>query len=208
MRALHSSSALVCNLFDSWTSRDATAIGRAFGLEVEEIKFESKLLTGLRGTPPTPDLLMLDQCGNAYAVESKFAEPFQSGKSKKLFACSYFKNSKGLWTKQGLPRCQHLAEQLQCKKKSFRYLDAPQLLKHALGLKRNYPTGALVLLWFDPGDIEAQDLREEIAMFEALVDAELGFTAITHQTVFARLKTEIDVDPDYVNYLEQRYFVV
>ena len=146
MRALHSSSALVCNLFDYWTSRDATAIGRAFGLEVEEIKFESRLLTGLRGTLPTPDLFMLDRYGKAYAVESKFAEPFRSRKSSVPFAASYFKDLVGIWARHSLPKCQRLAERLRCGEMLFRYLDAPQLLKHALGLKRTYATGVLTLL--------------------------------------------------------------
>ncbi len=211
MRALHSSSALVCNLFDYWSSRDRTAIGRSFGLsvEVKEIRFEHKLQTGLPGTPPTLDMLILDQSGNAYAVESKFSEPFRSHGNSEPFKSSYFKDCKRLWTKHGLPRCQQLAERLHCGEKLFRYLDAPQLLKHAIGLKRAYSTGELVLLWFDPGHSgEQAAFLKEIEMFKELVDAELGFTAITHQTVFASLKTETNADPDYVNYLEQRYFAV
>ena len=117
MRALRSSSALVCNLFDYWVVEDATAIGRCLGLgaNVLEVEFEVELSTGLKGTPPTPDLLNIDQSAKTTIVESKFMEPFdpkQYSESNPPFRNSYFKDPVGKWTKLGLPRCQILAERL------------------------------------------------------------------------------------------------
>lgn len=213
MRALRSSSALVCNLFDYWITNDTNAIGRCLGLEanVQEIRFEVELKTGLGGTPPSPDLLIIGQSGDTTIVESKFLEPFkpkQYGKNNPPFANSYFEDSDGRWTKLGLPRCQVLAERLSCGERLFHHLDAPQLLKHAIGLKLAYPTGALMLLWFDLDHAEGRALRREIQLFENLVDVELGFNAIRHQTVFQRLRAEAHAAPNHLNYLESRYFSI
>ena len=213
MRALRSSSALVCNLFDYWVVEDATAIGRCLGLgaNVLEVEFEVELSTGLRGTPPTPDLLIIDQSGKTTIVESKFMEPFDSKKYSERrppFRNSYFNDPVGKWTKLGLPRCQILAERLFHGERLFHHLDAPQLLKHAIGLKLAYPAGALMLLWFDLVHAEGSALRKEIQRFEKLVDVELGFNAIRHQTVFQRLRAEAQEDPNHLSYLESRYFSI
>ena len=213
MRALHSSSALVCNLFDYWIVKDATAIGRCLGLDADaqNIQVEVELSTGLPGTPPTPDFLIIDQSGKATIVESKFREHFKPkgyGKSRPPFAKSYFTDPAGTWTKLGLPRCQDLAKRLSHEVKMFRHLDAPQLLKHAIGLKRAHPTDALTLLWFDPFHRNGHALQREIQVFEELVDVELGFNALKHQTVFQRLRAESHADSEYVEYLESRYFSI
>ena len=214
MRALHSSSALVCNLFDYWITNDTNAIGRCLGLEEnpQEIRFEVKLPTGLGGTPPTPDLLIIDQSDCTTIVESKFTEPFRpkryGGKKRPPFAKSYFDDPEGIWRKLGLPRCQTLAKRLSHGERLFHHLDAPQLLKHAIGLKRAYPTGALTLLWFDLVHAEGSALRREIQKFEKLVDDELGFNAIRHQTVFQMLRAEALADPNHLSYLESRYFSI
>ena len=213
MRALRSSSALVCNLFDYWIVNDARAIGRCLGLEASahDVQLEVELHTGFRGTPPTPDLLVIDQSDRTTIVESKFTEPFepkQYSKRRPPFSKSYFDDLGGTWAKLGLPRCQILAERLSHGEKLFHHLDAPQLLKHAIGLKRADPTGVLTLLWYDPFHAEGNAFQREIQRFENLVDVELGFNAIKHQTVFQRLKAEAHADPNYVNYLESRYFSI
>ena len=210
MRALHSSSALVCNLFDYWIVEDPTAIGRCFGLNANahDIQLEVELPTGFRGTPPTPDVLIIDRSSMATVVESKFTEPFWSKRHRPPFEESYFNDSNGTWARLGLPKCQALAERLQREAGLFSYLDAPQLLKHAIGLNRAYPTGRLTLLWFDPCHTEGTAYHKEIQMFGELVNLELGFNALTHQTVFKRLKSEAHTDPDYVEYLESRYFSI
>lgn len=213
MRALRSSSALVCNLFDYWIPIDINAIGRCLGLEAnaQEIRFEVELPTGLGGTPPTPDLLIIDQNGNATIVESKFTEPYKPkrySKKRPPFAKSYFDDPEGIWRKSGLPRCQTLAERLSRGEKLFHHLDAPQLLKHAIGMKQAHPTGTLTLLWFDLVHAEGCALRREIQKFEKLVDVELGFNVIRHQTVFQRLRSEAQAAPRFLSYLELRYFSI
>lgn len=206
MRALHSSAVLVCNLFDCWIENDRGAIGRAFGISerIRRAELEAELPTGLRGTPPTLDLLLTGRRGGAWAVESKFTEPLAVRPEGERFKGAYFEGR--LWTGQGLPRCQQLAERLQRGETGFSYLDAFQLLKHALGVKRNHPRGRLLLLWFDTGERESRDLAQEIDEFAASVDDALGFRGISHQEIFGRLAAEKGARRDYVDYMQARYF--
>ena len=97
MKAMHSSSALVCNVFEYWHLQPE-AVARALQIAepVISLEFEAKLPTGLRGTPPTLDLLLISTDDLAWGVESKFTEPFQ-GKDRKAFASSYFEADEGLW---------------------------------------------------------------------------------------------------------------
>jgi len=210
MRAVHSSSALVCNVFDHWRRSDSGVISRAFGIPhvPASIHFEAQLPTGLRGTPPTLDLLVIGSDNLAWAIESKFTEPFQANKKRTTFAQSYFENETGLWAKLGLLRCQALANQLRDGRVNFRHLDVPQLLKHSLGLRRKYPQGRLLLLWYDVDAPETKVFADEIQAFAQSIDEEIGFRAITYQQVFARLATEPSAAPAYVEYIRNRYFPV
>jgi hypothetical protein len=144
----------------------------------------------------------------AWGVESKFSEPFYHHTRRKPFAKSYFQDDVGLWVRLDLPRCQELAEQLDRGQKQFRYLDASQLLKHALGIRQAYKEGKLILLWYDVGAPEARLYEDEIRVFANSVDKALGFSAITHQQAFARLATEPNASAAYINYLRSRYFEV
>ena len=61
MRAVHSSSALVANFFDFWSSKDKGSLLSAMGLNegtAESLRFEMRFPTGLRGTPPHLDVSM------------------------------------------------------------------------------------------------------------------------------------------------------
>ena len=210
MRALYSSSALVCNVFDTWRSADADAgaIGRALAISsaLASVRFEAQLPSGLRGTPPTLDLLLVASDSLAWGVESKFTEPFQGRQAHAPFVETYFKNDIGLWAALGLPKCQDLADRINWGVIKFVHLDAAQLLKHALGLRRKYEDGQLVLLWFNVEAPIAESLATEIREFSRSVDSTLGFRAVTYQDVFARLSQESTANPAHVNYLHSRYF--
>lgn len=210
MQAVHSSSALVCNVFDYWRSTDPGAIGRALAIpsSATELHFEAQLPTGLRGTPPTLDLLLVASGTLAWGVESKFTEPFQPNVKRAAFAESYFEDDAGLWARLGLPRCQRLAERLSEGRLQFPHLDAAQLLKHTLGVRRKYPKGKLLLLWYDVDAPDARAFAAEIRVFTHSIDEELGFRAVTHQEVFARLSSEPAAAPAYVDYVRSRYFAV
>ena len=158
MRALHSSSALVANFFDYWTSRDKTPLLHAFGISsktADLLEFEARFPTGLGGTPPHLDVVMWLSSGEAIAVESKFTEHLgRSTKGKSRFEPSYFPEQRGLWEEQGLPACQVFGEELNAGLHRFEFLDPWQLLKHALGLANVLGQSfRLVYLYYDqPGE--------------------------------------------------------
>lgn len=208
MRALHSSSALVCNIFDYWRHVDPAAVGRALGLPlpIAYLQFEKAMPTGLRGTPPTLDLLLSATGAQAWGVESKFTEPFRPHSRAEPFADSYFLSAPGLWAQSGLPGCQSVAERPRDGRLQFSHLDAAQLLKHTLGIRRRFSDGGLVYLWFSADSSEARMLAEEVGRFAEAVDDALGFRAITHQEVFERLSAERSADPCHLDYLRRRYF--
>ena len=211
MKALHSSSALAANFFDYWSDRDMTPLLWALGVDAssaESLDFEAQFPTGLAGTPPHLDVAITLDSGCVVAIECKFTEPLvRSTKGKGEFAASYFRCSGGMWTKVGLPQCQTLAEELDKKHLRFEYLDPGQLLKHSLGLATHHDDKfSLFYLYYDyPGD-RAEAHKNEVTRFADHVGSELRFKALTYQQVFHRLKVSEQVEPEYLDYIEARYF--
>ncbi len=208
MCALHSSSALVCNVFDYWQLVDQRAIARLLGIASPEVdvRFEAELSSGLQGTKPTLDLLLVGSGSQAWGIESKFTEPFGHSQLRPPFQKSYFAPPEGRWKTLGLPACQKLAEDLRDGVEVFKYVEAPQLLKHVLGLRRQYREAQLVLLWFQVDAEESEAFATEIDRFAEAVDESLGFRAITYQDVFGRIAEEPAATPEYRAYLQARYF--
>ena len=210
MQALHSSSALAYNLFEYWRHRqDRGPLQRALGLDepVRSISFEVQFPTGLRGTPPNLDVVL--ECDDhLIGIESKFLEPFTSTRPFASFSDSYFPEGRKLWGELGLYRCGAVAAGIRCGELEFRFLDAPQLLKHALGLWRH--DRAAVSLWclyFElSGDLGAE-LDRELSAFRGLVGDELNFEAHSYQDVVERLAADAESDSydQYVRYLRGRY---
>ena len=211
MKALHSSSALAVNVFDYWSGIDAEPLAKVLGLSdmITAVEFEAQYPTGLPGNPPNLDVVLHVTSGKPLAIESKFTEWMQSKPAGKApFKDKYFERAAGEWSQRGLPACQQLAEQMQRGDLNFRYLDAPQLLKHALGLAtRLGDQFSLGYLYFDVTGAAAESHREETARFAAAVDDSLGFFARSYQELFDALRVTIDGGhPAYLEYLSQRYF--
>jgi len=209
--ALHSSAALVANVFDHWTGRDLRPLLRAFGRSEEraDLTFEEPLATGLEGDPPSADVALRFAGGGLLAIESKFSEWLvRRPRNKVEFKAKYFPAGERLWEARALPRCEALAADIQSGARRFKWLHATQLLKHALGLATSAPGGALCYLYYDWPAREAEAHRTEIEAFAAAIDASLPFTALSYQSLFAALCAEPSVDRDYLDYLQTRYFAV
>lgn len=216
MRALHSSSALVVNFFDYWTARDKVPILSALDIDPEcgaSLCFEAQFPTGLGGTPPHLDVAITNSIGHVVGVEAKFTEHVKrSTRGKSKFKAAYFPKSGGLWSEQGLPECQKLAEELwdeeRCGgRQRFEYLDPRQLLKHALGLAKKMGNRfSLYYLYYDCVGKEQEAHRQEIDCFGKRVGDEIRFKALTYQEVFKRLRDSGQADADYLDCLESRYF--
>jgi hypothetical protein len=211
MKALHSSAALAVNVFDYWTDRNTDPIFAALELDpsAESIAFEAQFPTGLEGKPPNLDLGIRYRNGLVIGVESKFSEwltPKAPGKAP--FKPKYFPESTELWSSRGLAACQTLAREMHEGTARFRYLDAPQLLKHALGLATQHPGSfELYYVYFDWPGPESTVHRSEIEGFESLVRRDFRFHVSTYQELFARLVRATGTEhASYIRYLHERYF--
>jgi hypothetical protein len=210
LRALHSSAALACNVFDFWRDRDKRTLARALGLDeaISSLSFEVKLSTGLVGTPPNLDVFLTLASGRSVAIESKFTELYASRSSATPFKAKYFPKSRKLWAEVGLPRCQDLAAAVDRGRTEFEILAPAQLLKHALGIATQHrDRGALLYVFYDVAGSEGAQHRKEMAVFTDLVGGELGFRGLSYQDLFQGLGSfETPEESSFIRYLRERYF--
>jgi hypothetical protein len=209
--SLCSSAALVVNVFGAWRGRDHTALLRALGVGGEggtRLSFEEPLPTGLPGDPPTVDVALFRSDGRCVAVESKLSEWLVPRPRRvRAFKDKYFAQGKPVWAAAGLPHCQELAEELQDGRERFTYLNAAQLLKHALGLANNgLSTSALVYLYYDRPGKEAAAHRAELDRVLERLGPDIELHVSTYQALFLALREQPTLEREYVDYLAQRYF--
>lgn len=209
--ATHSSSALACNVFEYWRYHDKSILGKSMqlGKSIKTMCFEQKLSMGMKGRMPNLDVFMILEDGQSVAIESKFTE-WMSRKSKKdLFTKSYFENGIKRWSDVGLPNCQKVAEKLNKKPDTYKYLNATQLLKHALGLAKMHSNSSILLyLYYDFKDSEISKTHTaEIDKFREDIQEELSFRGLTYQDLFKSMtKHESKIGQEYLDYLKERYF--
>jgi hypothetical protein len=212
MRALHSSSALVVNVFDYWRYLGkADVIAEACGVlsRLTNIRFEQTYpIIHIRGTPPHLDIeFSLPGSNFVSVVESKFTELYRRH-IKRSIKEKYL--STGLWS--GLPNSEHLAQRIRMEsqsKTSFIYLDAPQLLKHILGLtwsKSGTQNFEIIYLWYEKHSLEADRHRFEIQQFNELIGAEVHFRSMTYQELFQNIRRSVLAEKEYIDYIGGRYF--
>jgi hypothetical protein len=161
IRAVHSSSALAANVFGRWKS-EPSRLTFAGSAGFAPPKLEAQCPTGLWGTPPNIDVL-LESCDTVIGIESKLLEPLTPTVPK----------ISGSYTRARLPLCEDAWWSLleQVRKWPASHLDAAQLIKHYLGLRKQFPNGKKVLLvylfWkplnaaqFDEYTRHAEDLKK------------------------------------------------
>jgi hypothetical protein len=105
--------------------------------------------------------------------------------------------------------CRKLANRIVNNKEVFRYLDAPQLLKHFLGLKTDYGdyNFELFYLWYKIDSREAIYHEKEIKRFKKYTDFEINLHVVTYQELFQRVKVSCGIEHNkYLAYMEKRYF--
>jgi hypothetical protein len=206
MFSIWSSSALACNVFDYWRERPLDPLLAALDIvgQRDTLRFEQKFPTGVGARPANLDVFI----GNVGAdlvpilIESKFSEPYQSGKKKRL-SSSYFRNHM-IW--DHLAACRTVAENSEANK--FAYLDAAQLLKHIVALTRRFGVRRFMLvnLWYEvEGSEAARRHRNELVEFGRLLADEVLFRAETYQNLFRRLSHHV-AGTAYEEYLRSRYF--
>jgi len=213
MYAVHSSSALCCNLFHYWRrTGQFIPIAQACRLPstgIQQIRFEAKHRIADR-FERAPNLDVEFGYGEsnrlrASAVECKFGEPF--GREHQGLKKAYLEEAH-LWA--DLPGCQELAVQISPEDRHFTHLHAAQLLKHILGLKNSYGKEGfrLLYLWYAVPGSQGVRHAEEIEEFRAYVVRDgILFQSLTYQQVIARLANDHrETHRAYVDYVTERYF--
>jgi hypothetical protein len=139
------------------------------------------------------------------AIECKFGEPY-GGWSRGGLKPVYLHHD-AFW--EGLLNLRELAERVSPDNTCFDRLDAPQLLKHLLGLTARYSKKEfrLLYLWYDAPGPEAVKHREEIDEFAASARQDgVTFQSRTYQDVILSLaRNQRERHTAIVDYLVERY---
>ena len=222
MRAPHSSSALAYNSFAG--ARDNEPCLRAFAHMVSRstteqgrqptVTFERKRPTGWRGIPPHLDVEVAFG-GHVIAVESKMTETYgaKSDPAKSLAPYLKLDPSSPRWA--AVPRLREAAEQIAAGRVKLEMLDAPQLIKHGLGLcrakqRKEVESIGLVLLWYDARELTdaagpaCDQLLDELEWLRATVADDLSVVGVTHQQLIRTFRATLGKAP-WVSWLERRY---
>jgi len=214
MKALHSSSALVVNVFDYWRRQNRIKdIASCCGAEgiVSGLEFEKTYpIKGVNRTPPHLDIEFTGLI--LLAIESKFTETYhrKTRRDNKDTHLDVYLEHHDIW--DGILKIRALAgsvSQQSGARTDFEYLDVPQLIKHILGLKCGHSGQfSLLYLWYKINLNEAKQHEEELARFSTSIKDEINFRTMTYQDLFNRIRLLRDVDSAYLKYLEQRYFSI
>jgi len=209
MKAIHSSSSIVVNIFDYWQDKNITPIAYVCGLcnknnsHTKSIKFEDKYPV-FPNSQTNPNLDVVVHCDTSiFAIESKFTEPY-SGHGHSGIQAKYIRNN-SFWQKN--PNLKQLALSINPDDKKFKYLHAAQLIKHILGLQNTKKEFRLLYLWYNVLGIEGAAHQKEIEQFAEIAKKDnIKFSHITYQEIIIKLSKEFYVgNENYCNYLIDRY---
>jgi hypothetical protein len=208
-RAIHSSSGLAVNCFAPFR-RQIADLSLQAGDVFEGLQFERKCPTGLKGgRSPNLDVVLSGPNG-IVGIESKLTEYL--AKHSADFSPAYAEQIRDARREGG-----YFSEMLRLMDapKSYRLLDAAQLIKHAFGLAHSFrdrPVRLLYLFW-EPSNPEASPIfaahRAEIAEFAKRVSGTTPrFVAMSYPELWSKLEAS---GPDWVKAhseeLKARYLV-
>lgn len=208
-RAAHSSSALAVNTFAPFKS-DIAALRLPGGDNFTDLSFERKCPHGLMGRrPPNLDVVAVGG-GAVVAIESKCLEPLTPHAAK--FASAYEAEIRdarrsSAWFREML----RLVEE----PRTYRWLDAAQLVKHAFGIAYTFaeqPATLLYLFW-EPSNAGTHPIfaehRAEVARFTASVGDRPAFVAMSYPELWRSWETTLSPEwlHDHIGRLRLRYDV-
>lgn len=207
--SLRSSAAMAYNVFAPWKTAPSQ-LARLLGGEgvYDRMAFERKYPTGVGSRHPHLDVVIetnerIRGGPMPVAVEAKFCEIYDRP-SPARFSVNYLRRDE-LWA--GLENMRRLAEELAANAAIFELFGAAQLVKHILGLAREYgPSGfRLVYLWYDFASEAAKTHRGEVDRFSEMLDGEISFQAMTYQDLYLLLSRIDEPVPGYLRFLSGRY---
>jgi len=216
MQALHSSSALAVNVFQYWMTKKNSIIASACGLSKKDntspksISFEKKFEIN-KNFKFSPNIdVVIENSNNfnfkVFAIECKFTEPYSTmghtGLKEKYISLE------SIWN--DIPNIYQLAQRISPNDNDFNFFHPAQLIKHILGLKREYGKNGfrLLYLWYDTLGEESFRHKEEIEKFTKIgKDDGVKFHSISYQELILRLRKDcLDEHSEYIKYLSNRYF--
>jgi hypothetical protein len=212
MQALHSSSALCCNVFHYWRrieQRDVIAAACGLPRGSASVKFEQQfpIDSSRFRRAPNLDAAFRYERGpiNLIGIESKFCEPFSTRGHAGLSAKYLGDGCAKFWER--MPALQKLARQISPTNEAFDYLDAAQLLKHLLGLQQAAPRFKLLYLYYAvPGPAGAEHAAEVEKFIAVAAEDGVAVSAASYQDVIVRLlRLRGGEDTAYLNYISERY---
>ena len=216
MQAIHSSSALGVNVFQYWKSISAVPmIAAACGFCRErseisrDIQFEEKYPIGDSfGFHPNIDVVIHNEPEakiKRFAIECKFSEAYgaysHGALKQKYLDCG------DIWS--DIPGLRAFAQRISPDDNEFKHLHPAQLIKHILGLKRQFGRGGfrLLYLWYDVLGEQGKCHQDEIAEFTKVAKEDrIKFHSLTYQELIAKLASQLRPGHgEYIRYLTERY---
>lgn len=214
LQALHSSAALVINIFQYWKKiREIENIIHIFDHKHNttnyQMYFEKEfVIDKIFPFPPTLDVIFtLKEKNQVIAIESKFSEPYYGanpGLKEKYFVDEVISK---LWN--DIPSIKRIAEDICPEDKKFQYLHVAQLIKHILGLKKSYKKKDFVLLylWYNVPGKEGYYHQKEIEFIKELFQKDgINFKSMTYQELIIQLAEKFrKIHYNYIKYITERY---
>ena len=201
LRAAHSSAALAINTFGPWRN-DPRTLRLAGASGFRSVRFEAICPTGLHGTPPHLDLLAEGE--TVVGVEAKCTEWMETKVA--AFSPSYDRlrplRGHSPWFAQ--------IESLRARPDRYQFLDAAQLVKHALGLMSCFgsvPVRLLYLYWEPRNAADCPECQRHRAEVDDLARAVRGGSVELISMSYRDLWSEWErgAPPPHLNYLRVRY---
>lgn len=216
MCAVHSSSAIGVNVLQYWKNKNIPDLAYALGLcrkdnkSAQEIHFEKKFkISDKFQFDPNIDSVILNDKKDkikAFGIECKFSEAYSS-RSHPGLKERYLTEITEQW--KDIPNLFDFAKTISPEDKSFSHLHPAQLIKHILGLKKEYgKTGfRLLYLWYDVLGEDGCKHRAEIEEFARIAKLDnIKFHSISYQELIMKLKKDFYIgNENYVNYMTDRY---
>lgn len=216
MQAVHSSSALAVNVFQYWKSISAVSVIAAacglcrLGSGIScDIRFEEKYpINDGFGFHPNIDVVIHNDSTariQRFAIECKFSEAYgaheHGGLKQKYLDCG------DIWN--DIPRLRAFAKHISPDDKEFKHLHPAQLIKHILGMKRQFGRGGfrLLYLWYDVLGEQGKCHQDEVAEFAKVAEEDgIKFHSLTYQELIAKLAGQLrSGHGEYIRYLTERY---
>ncbi|MCR4424083.1 MAG: hypothetical protein WHU95_07410 [candidate division WOR-3 bacterium] len=201
--AIHSSAALVVNVFGYWKKcPDRFKFLGHTGFILME--FEKKLPTGLQGTPPNLDLF-LENDKAVFGIESKFTEILTTTKAE--FSRSY--------CPEKLPYLKgEFFEIINEYENQKLYLDVAQLIRHSIGLIKKYQGEKeihLVYLYWLPQNYQNfekyENHNKELAEFsEKIKKTGINFISMSYLDLWDDLSKDESNKP-HIEKVKDRYLI-